>query len=225
MIRAVFFDIDETLVDFDASARRAHIAIFGAEDGYDIWNTLTPTYWARFTSGELDFQAMREARMAAFLEERGLPASLDDAARMEHARWEAVERRFSLYDDVAQCLDELRGRGVRLGVISNNESAHQRRKLATVGLADAFDVVAISGEVGHAKPAPEIFSHACGEAGVAVDEAVHVGDLLDVDAIAATTAGLTGIWLDRLGVRRGDEPVPVVGSLTELVGVLDATPC
>ncbi|MEP6853805.1 MAG: HAD family hydrolase [bacterium] len=207
MIRAVFLDVDDTLVDFDAAARRGHAEVFGDDDGYAQWCSLTPVFWRRFTSGELDFEAMRRARMAAYVDARrdgGSATSADvfdrDPGELEGRRWSAVEAGFECYPDVPDCLAALRQQKLLVGVITNNESDHQRRKLATVGLADAFDVVVISGEVGVAKPNPEVFRLACRRAGVEPSEAVHVGDLLEIDAAAAVGAGLRGVWLDRHGI-------------------------
>jgi putative hydrolase of the HAD superfamily len=178
-IKAVFFDVDETLVDFDAAAVRAHTGLFGSAAGYDVWCSLTPQFWSRYTCGELDFPAMRDARMARYLELAGVIA---DASDYEARRWELVELGFEVYPDVPDCLSRLRSMGLLLGVITNNESVHQRRKLATIGLSEAFDAVIISGEVGHAKPSAEIFQHGCDAMGVAVAQAMHVGDLLEIDA-------------------------------------------
>jgi putative hydrolase of the HAD superfamily len=213
-VRAVFFDVDETLVDFDAAAIRAHTELFGALDGYDTWCELTPQFWTRFTSGELDFVAMREARMARYLELAGV---VGDPGEYELTRWNLVEAGFETYPDVAACLTDLRQDGLLLGVVTNNESVHQRRKLATVGLADAFDVVAISGEVGFAKPDAAIFRYACAAIEVPPAEAMHVGDLLEVDAYGARDAGLHGVWLDRRGLRDGSERnVSVIAGLDDV---------
>jgi putative hydrolase of the HAD superfamily len=219
VIRAVFFDVDQTLVDFDAAALRAHAALFGDGDGYRLWCELTPQFWPLFTDGELSFDEMRAARMARYLELSG--SACRDGALMENRRWALVEESFQIFDDVQPCLDALRRCDLVLGVITNNESVHQRRKLVTVGLPDAFDAVVISGEVGVAKPDPAIFALACNRLGVAPAEALHVGDLLDTDARAAQAAGLTGVWLDRLGLDEGTADVPVISSLDalpELVG-------
>lgn len=218
-MNAVFFDVDETLVDFDAAARAAHRELFDDDGaGYERWCELTPVFWPMFTHGELTFTEMRDARMARYLREQGLDG---DADAYEARRWELVERSFSLYDDVRPVLDDLRAAGYRLGVITNNESVHQRRKLATVGLADYFDAVVISGEQGVAKPDAGIFTRGCELIGVAPEQALHVGDLLDADARGARDAGLTGVWLDRVGAHDGsDVGVPVVSTLAEVPALL-----
>jgi len=216
VIRAVFFDVDDTLVDYAATARVALDEAMGAASEYDRWQEISEPHFQRYYCGEIEFAAMRIGRTAHFLRELGREADSHRAAELETARFEALNRSFVLFDDVLSCLAALRERVLRLGVITNNDGPHQRDKLAVVGLADSFDVLAISGEVGAAKPDPAIFEHACAAIAVAPNEAMHVGDRIDVDALAATEAGLQGVWLDR-GRTTGDERrVPVITSLAEL---------
>jgi FMN phosphatase YigB (HAD superfamily) len=66
---------------------------------------------------------------------------------------------------------------------------------------DLFDVIALSEEVGVAKPDPGIFEYALGEAGVPAARAVHVGNRLDTDVRAARRVGLRAVW-----VLRGEAP-------------------
>ncbi len=104
MIEAVFVDVDETLVDFDSAARRAHVEVFGDEDDCALWGELTSQFWARFNSGELDFAAMREARMLADLTHRGSAADATAAAVLEAAVGRRWEQAFECFGDVDACL-------------------------------------------------------------------------------------------------------------------------
>jgi putative hydrolase of the HAD superfamily len=81
--------------------------------------------------------------------------------------------------------------------------------------------------LGVGKPDPRVFAEACRRLGTAPGRTAYVGDELDVDARAATAAGLLGIWLDRPGIGlKGTarlEPVPgeiVIRSLDALPDVL-----
>lgn len=212
MTAAVFFDVDDTLVDYGATARRALDEAMAAGDQYELWQQISEPHFARYYRGEVEFEAMRIERTAAFL--RALGRDDAAAAGYEQARFDALNRSFTLFDDVLPCLAALRERSVRLGVITNNDGPHQRRKLAMVGLGDVFDVVAISGEVGAGKPDAAIFTHACAALGVRPEEALHIGDRLDADALGAVGAGLRGVWLDRLGAAGDERRVPVVASLS-----------
>ena len=87
-----------------------------------------------------------------------------------------------------------------VAVITNGPSKEQRLKLEATGLLDRFEVIAISGEVGHEKPAAEIFAHTLSSLGIAPEAALHIGDSLRYDVTGARAAGLTAVWLNRRGV-------------------------
>ena len=97
--------------------------------------------------------------------------------------------------EAAPALDDLRRRGLRVVVVSNSNGT-VARLLATIGLAGHVDAVVDSGVVGAEKPDPRIFRHAARVAGVAPEEAVHVGDLYSVDVLGARAAGCRAILID-----------------------------
>ena len=221
LVSAVFFDVDDTLLDTPTSARRALRAVFGDDIDIPTWDAITEVQYARFTAGELDFPAAMTARMAEFLASRDERHDDASAVAAERLRNESFIANTVVYDDALPCLQAVRDRGLRLGVITNSAPDHQRRKLAAAGLADAFDVVVISGAVGVAKPDAAIFQHACTAIGVDADAALHVGDRLDMDALGAAGAGLVGVWLDRRGAARDERRVPVVTTLAELPALVE----
>jgi len=231
-VEAVLFDIDDTLVDFAASAAAGLVQLLGPEasgrDGLsETWHALTERHYPRFLAGEVPFTEMQIDRMVELLTWAGLPVpDRDGLLALEERRQQEMTRHYRLFDDVHPCLAAL---GTwRTGVVSNSDGPHQRAKLASVGLADAFEVVVISGDVGHPKPDARIFREACRLLDLPPAAVVYVGDRRDVDAEGAAAAGLHGVWLDRSGVGGGpsdatspDVPaVTVITALTELPGLL-----
>ncbi len=105
---------------------------------------------------------------------------------------------WSLYADVEETLTLLRERQLILDVISNFDS-RLLGILEGLGIASRFDNILISSRVGFAKPAAEIFHSALRLHGLKGEETLHVGDSPDKDADAASSAGLTGVLLDRKG--------------------------
>jgi putative hydrolase of the HAD superfamily len=223
-IRAVCLDIDDTLVDYMASSRAALAVLMGHDRAWRHWFDVTERYYERFTSGEVDFDTMRLQRTRAFFVECGEQLSDAEVAVREAARMDAVRGAWRLFDDAQPCLHLLRSAGLMLAAVTNASSAHQRTKLATVGLIDTFDVLVIAEEVGMAKPDPGIFQLACARLRVRPHQAVHVGDRLDLDAAGALGAGLRAVWLDRgrgLGHPTAHPPgVHVINGLLELPHLL-----
>lgn len=229
-VEAVLFDIDDTLVDFGASAAAGLVDLLGPaaeQEGLSpFWHTLTERHYPRFLRGEVEFHQMQIDRLTELLAWAGLPVPDGDGLRaLEIRRQEEMTRNFRLFDDVPACLEAVSG--MRVGVVSNSDGPHQRAKLAAVGLSDAFEVVVISGEVGHPKPDPRIFAEACRQLALPPERVAYVGDRLDVDARGAAAAGLLGVWLDRratgVGVVADHPRVAVITGLRELPALLSAS--
>lgn len=218
MIAAVSFDVDATLVDYEASTRAGLRELLGTDDAWADWCALTDRHYLRYLAGEIDFDTMRRQRTKEFFASRGEFLRDCEVFQREERRAAAMRRAWQLYDDALPCLRTLRAAGLRLAAITNAAGDYQRAKLEALGLVSAFDAVLISGEVGVAKPHRAIFRTACDALGVRPGQAVHVGDRLDMDAEGARDAGMHGVWLDRS--RRGSLPtsagISVIGQLTEL---------
>ena len=148
----------------------------------------------------------------------GDPAAIEDAAaamEREHLTrglWEVVP------PGTAEALDRLRASGLKLALASNTETLF-RRKLAELGLADAFDHIGISAEIGVEKPDPRFFSSILETIDVDASRAVHVGDLYEVDVIGARNAGLAPVLVDPADLY-SDREVPRIRSLVELPALL-----
>ncbi|HZD67838.1 MAG TPA: HAD-IA family hydrolase [Actinomycetes bacterium] len=127
---------------------------------------------------------------------------------------------YRLFGDVAPALGSLAARGLKLGVISNFEPWLEE-VLRREGILELFSVLAISGVLGVAKPEPAIFRAALDQVGVAASTAIHVGDHPEMDGTAARAVGITPVLIDRYG-RLPPEAGPRIGSLTELVDLVDA---
>ncbi|MDA3628314.1 HAD family hydrolase [Saccharopolyspora oryzae] len=220
-LKAVCLDVDDTLMDGPRASRRALRELLGTDRAWPVWERVTDDYYGRYVNNELRFDVMCVERTKAFFAAFGEQIDYTEAARREDLRMAAMQRGWGLFDDARPCLDWLRDSGLRLAVITNAPSAYQRKKIAAVGLADVFDVLVISGEVGVAKPDPRIFRTACDALGLSPGEVAHVGDRLDTDARGAASAGLHGIWLNRDGAPAAAD-VPTITSLHELPEMLVA---
>jgi putative hydrolase of the HAD superfamily len=235
-LRAVLFDLDDTLLDYTASeaaAIRAYLAVLGIpEDRRDAaaraWHDLQEQHFARFLTGELDFTGQRRARAADMLRWLGLdgdvpPETLDtwfDGYRRQY------EASLTAFPDAAPALAALAAcqDPPVLGIISNANEAYTRTKLAILGIDHHFTCVVCTDTVGCAKPDPRIFRHACDLLGLPPAQVAYVGDRHDTDAAAATAAGLHGLWLDRRGTTTPPPAVRRVPDLTTLLVTLGLEP-
>ncbi|HEU5106704.1 MAG TPA: HAD family hydrolase [Solirubrobacterales bacterium] len=94
---------------------------------------------------------------------------------------------------IGGCLEALRQRGLRLGIVCDvgfSGGELLRELLDAEGLLRHFDGWGFSDEVGHYKPAPQIFEAALGALGAGPGEAVHVGDLRRTDIAGGAALGM-----------------------------------
>jgi putative hydrolase of the HAD superfamily len=224
MIEAVLWDVDDTLFDHSGAERIAALRYFAAQ-GLDTdetalrrWREITDEEYARFTAGELTFAGQRRERVRRLLERE-----LSDA---EADAWfgrylEVFEAAWSAFPDVEGVFEVLAAPPYRHGILSNSTTAVQERKLTMLGLRHRFEFVVCSDDLGCSKPDPRAFLQACSALGLPPEHVAYVGDRLDLDALGAQAAGLTGIWLDRTGAGASvPEGIHRITGLAQLPGVL-----
>jgi len=235
--RALFLDLDSTLLDnrtFQTAITRTCSTIAAAKTGLDAvrllkanreaWQAYWPGVEDQWTLGFLDGatvsrEAWRRTLSACGCEDDSV-VTLAMEAQSRHTR-----EAYRLFDDVPELFGLLKDR-LPLGVITNGAADTQRDKLRWLDIERHFGVIAISGEVGVAKPDATIFRFALDKLAIAADSAWHVGDSLQTDVAGAKAAGLTAVWLNRHGIERktGDpEPDLEIASLTELLALLEGT--
>ena len=108
----------------------------------------------------------------------------------------ALPQAWRMFDDVIPALTELQKAGVRIGIISNWDE-RLRGLLQRLKLAEYFPVMAISCEVGAAKPASAIFKFAASQFSVSPRAILHVGDDPERDVRGAAAAGFQSVQILR----------------------------
>ena len=118
-----------------------------------------------------------------------------------------------MYGDVIPTLTTLNERGVRLAVISNWDT-RLRPLLEIIGLADWFESIHVSSEIGITKPDLGIFQAAINSIGLPSSQILHVGDSELEDYQGAQAAGMQTRWLCRNGNVSEDYTINSLVSLT-----------
>jgi putative hydrolase of the HAD superfamily len=230
-IRAVVWDVDDTIFDYtgaDRAGMRLHLAAEGLLDGYETveqaivrWREITDAQWARFSAGEVDFQGQRRDRVRVFLGEELSDAEADAWFQRYIAHYETV---WALFPDVLPVLDALAA-SHRHAVLSNSSIHVQDRKLRALGVYDRFEAVLCAAELGVSKPEAGAFHAACEALELAPEQVAYVGDHPEIDGRGAAEAGLRSFWIDRDGVyATGTAPVGLyrIATLAELPALLGA---
>ena len=110
-------------------------------------------------------------------------------------------------------------RKYRLAVISNSDG-HMGERLASLGFGQYFEHVTDSGNVGHEKPALQIFQLAVSAMSVQADRALYLGDIYAVDYLGAQKAGMKPVLMDIAGVYSQTD-LPRINFLSELERYLE----
>jgi HAD superfamily hydrolase (TIGR01662 family) len=218
MIRAVLFDVDFTLARPGPELMPEGYVSCAATHGL----ALEPSrYEAAREAAFVDLQRHPELDhdeeiWIAFTERIVLgmggtpPASRDVAVELT-ARW-AQHANFELYDDVLPTLRELRGRGIKIGVVSNS-SRDVREFAQHHGLE--IEAGISSFHHGKTKPHASIFRAVLELLDVTPHEALMVGDTIDADIEGPLAIGMQAVLLDRY--RLYPDFAPRIESLAELM--------
>lgn len=216
----IFFDIDNTLVDYsksEAEAIRFIMVKYGLElDLYDKhWKNISQKYFTKYLEQEISFREQGIKRITKLFEQCGRDLSLKEADNIFFEYKEELEKTWILFDDVIPCLKKLDI--MNKGIASNGQAKQQNHKLEMTGIATYFSIKKYASEMNCAKPNPQFFKSLqryCRE-----ENFVYVGDDLQTDIYPCLDLGLKAIWINRIG-KEVPEGVTAIRSLTELLRIL-----
>ncbi len=199
-LRAVLFDVDFTLAKPGPDLGPDGYRLLGRRFGLD----LDPTRYAEARAAAIETlekhpELDHDEEVWVLFTERIIRGMGGDSERayecaVEMTRaWEHAHN-FELYEDTLPVLEELRARGIKLGLVSNTG-----RDLAAFVAHHGLDVdVALSsGSHGKVKPDPSIFRAALNRLGVLAEEAAMVGDSPEDDIEGARALGMRAFLVDR----------------------------
>jgi putative hydrolase of the HAD superfamily len=215
LLKAIFFDVGNTLLFPDRSHILAPLHQRGLTPSLDQWHAIE-----RRTKKEFDEILQHEGKAdhsfwylfySHLLAELGVH---DDDLRDALVKATRISANWcDIHPGTRQALQRL-GQRYPLAIISNADG-----KIADVlkrcGIADCFAAITDSGVVGYEKPHPAIFEAALRTMDASPEQSLYVGDLYSVDYLGATRAGMQAILFDVAGTYR-ESGLPRVESLEEL---------
>lgn len=222
MLRSVFFDLDETILDFtrsEAVALSRTLRLFGREPVphvIECYHVLNISQWKLMEDGKLSREGVLTRRFELLFEEMG----------WEPEQVPAFNRQYEIFlgqghyflPGAEELLKELAPQ-YDLYLATNGASAVQRGRLKSAGLEPYFKGIFISEEVGYNKPSLEYFQSAF----ATIPEfnpakAIIVGDSLTSDIRGGRNAGIRTCWLNPAGEAPRPDIIPdyTVRTLDEL---------
>lgn len=237
MLKAIFFDLGDTLFDFAPMSTREIFFAAGAQTYRHLesrgcklpplkrylnsqWRALLLAYfWSRLRFREFNSYHV-QMRFA-----RKLNLDLDEADMRDLAwRWyQPVCQHCTVSDDVIPTLRTLQNLGLKLAIVSNTflPGFVLDRHLELHGLLRFFPVRIYSSEVGYRKPHPRIFQDALAACDVSADRVLFVGDRIANDIVGARRMGMRAVLRCRDGsITEHHRAHHVIRRISELPAIL-----
>ncbi len=206
-MRAVFFDLDNTLYDHRRAAREALTEVYrrydvassgaGVDDFARIFFDVNQRMWLKLATGEIDVTSLRGRRFAELFALAGAAPPADAAAlgREYLDIYLTLSYPLSGAEETLAALEPL----LPLGLLTNGFTDIQRPKVARLGWEKYFRWVAVAEEMGVFKPDVAIYEKICAMANLPPARVLYVGDSPAEAVIAARKAGLGTVWVRRDG--------------------------
>ncbi|EIV1893510.1 HAD-IA family hydrolase [Vibrio parahaemolyticus] len=222
MLKAIFFDMDETLCG-TSQADKAAGQKFAAWIQQTYPQVSDPqAFLQRYLQGvykELnaefpqlvallpDENAFRCGLIQTILAENGIHIDAEQAQQAQHYFDSARMGAFTFFPGVKEMLTDLR-KHYKLVVITNGPIFSQHPKLKATQMDEWVDHIIVGGEEPEEKPAASIFQKALNLVDVKPEEALHIGDSLAADIAGANNMGILSVWVNATGASNPTEITP-----------------
>lgn len=210
MVKAILFDLADTLLRFDRLDRRT-LFVLGARDTYRHLHGLNVVRPAFEIYSRAHFRAFRSRYIWSNIRRRDFNAndvicrvlskleiavSAGDIPELVWRWYKPVVRQATVDIGTRSMLREFQQRGLKMAIVSNTcvPDYCLDRHLEHEKLLEFFPIRIYSSNTLYRKPHPEIFRVALASIGVDPAEAIFVGDLLGADIKGARRAGMTTVW-------------------------------
>ncbi len=219
----LFFDLDNTLWDFETNSYHALESTFHGynlhEKGIDfqhffqIYSQINIRLWEEYKAGTLsrnDLQQLRFQKTFEALNISGIhPLEMDAYYLAE------MGRQTHLIEGAQEILEYAKSKNYSMYVITNGFREVQYKKLEATGLKHFFKSVFISEDVKAPKPSREIFEYAIKSANAKKSKSLMIGDDLTTDILGASQFGIDSAWFNKDGA----ELPPADGKNTHQINI------
>lgn len=193
MIKAVLFDLDGTLLD-RANSLAAFLVGQHARFAGRLGAADLEKWRSRFLALDRGGHVQKSTVYAVLLSEFDGDADAGGELLEDYRKGSCKHARG--FPGMAKTLEALRGKGLRLGIVSNGETDFQMRNIKALVLEGTVDAILVSEAEGLRKPDAAIFLRAAERVGAAPEECLFVGDNPEADILGAHGAGMKTAWFN-----------------------------
>lgn len=189
MLKFIFIDIDDTLLDFDACCKETIAKGFNdfnlgefKDDTLKMFHEVNDVLWHQIETKELTFEELKKIRFNKFFSKIGISF---DGVKFESYFRDNLYDSCILEDGVVEVLSYLKNKNYILATASNGPYNQQIHRLKKADIYSYFDFNFISEKIGYSKPSKEFFDEAIFKINqkyyIRRDECIMIGDSLTSD--------------------------------------------
>ena len=196
MYRAIFIDIDDTLLDYIPCCREAfELALPEHPEYFDLFFEISGRLFSEAKHGLHTIAEVMELYPKEFIATIGYPPeAVDPFKQAFRAAWGKTH---TLVPGAKEMLENLQAKGYRLFAASNSFGNLQRSRLEKAGILKYFEDTYISMDIGYDKPDIRFYQEALRRCGLQAKEVLMIGDSMTTDVIGAQKAGMDALFFDR----------------------------
>lgn len=203
MIKAVVFDLDNTVYDYDYCHNRAmdKLKVYACQK-YKLYDS---EFYEAFDKARKEVKEIlgdtgashnRMLYMQLFLENiKEKP--IEGALELYNVYWDSILSDMELFEYVLPIMKELQNRGITIGVLTDLTAQIQHRKIRKLNLVDYVNVLVTSEEAGAEKPSGIAFERVLNKLQCKPNEILMIGDSLEKDVDGAKQKGMNGLLFER----------------------------
>jgi len=218
----LLFDLDNTILDFNASSKIGFKALLekidpelDAKTVYPFYRDINHKVWDEREAGLISHEELKTKRWDLFFKKVNIDYNPSEA---NDYYFEFIKSKPFFIDGAKELLDVLKGK-IKLMIITNGLSEVQWSRLRIMDMEDYFSHIIISDEIGSAKPAKAFFEH-CDELinYTSKDKVLVIGDTLKSDIKGGNEYGFKTCWYNYYKKENETQEVPdySIQSLDEL---------
>jgi 2-haloacid dehalogenase len=221
----LLFDVDDTLLDFDAAESLALKLLF-EEYQFSLtpeielnYKNINKRFWEAFEEGKIDRDVVMNTRFSTLFKEYG---QVVDGALLEKSFRSYLERGHQLINGATEVISELHQQ-FDLYIVTNGDSKTQDRRLRDSGLFPFFKDIFVSEATGFQKPMKEYFDYVFARIPqFAKKQTLIIGDSLSSDIKGGNLAGIDTCWYNPKMMPNNSDIVPTyeIQKLEELYQIL-----
>ena len=222
------FDLDDTLLDFQASERRSFVLAMeglgvsaGLEALYTQYQTENRALWTAFEQGKTTKEHLKVQRFRTIFEANNIAI---DPELASHRYLETLPQTVVLMDDAEEVCEHLSAFG-EIGIITNGIHQVQIQRIKNSAIAPYISFISVSDMCGFAKPDVRFFEYSAKMAKrFSKANTLVVGDRLEADIEGAHHFGVDSCWFNPAKVKRTGQYVPryEVNHLSEIKRLIPA---